>query len=138
MNDLKQRGLFHDTLIALCGEFGRTHMAQGTVPDLMGRDHRGKGCSTWMPGGWSFGAADDLGSNAAEDATDVRDLHPAILHRTGIDHTVLTYRFHACDFRLRDIHGKVVSGILAQIEEFLARDVYQSAPAVRAYEQGMD
>ena len=118
VKDLKQRGLFEDTLIVWCGEFGRTPMSQGTDPDLMGRDHHIKGFSMWMAGGGikgghSYGATDELGYNAVEDVVHVHDLHATILHLFGIDHTKLTYRFQGRDFRLTDVHGKVVTGILA-------------------------
>ena len=118
VKDLKQRGLFEDTLIVWCGEFGRTPMSQGTDPDLMGRDHHIKGFSMWMAGGGikgghSYGATDELGYNAVENVVHVHDLHATILHMFGIDHTKLTYRFQGRDFRLTDVHGKVVTGILA-------------------------
>ena len=118
VKDLKQRGLFEDTLIVWCGEFGRTPMSQGTDPDLMGRDHHIKGFSMWMAGGGikgghSYGATDELGYNAVENVVHVHDLHATILHLFGIDHTKLTYRFQGRDFRLTDVHGKVVTGILA-------------------------
>ena len=118
VKDLKHRGLFEDTLIVWCGEFGRTPMSQGTDPDLMGRDHHIKGFSMWMAGGGikgghSYGATDELGYNAVEDVVHVHDLHATILHLFGIDHTKLTYRFQGRDFRLTDVHGKVVTGILA-------------------------
>ena len=118
VKDLKQRGLFEDTLIVWCGEFGRTPMSQGTDPDLMGRDHHIKGFSMWMAGGGikgghSYGATDELGYNAVENVVHVHDLHATILHLFGIDHTKLTYRFQGRDFRLTDVHGKVVTDILA-------------------------
>ena len=118
VKDLKQRGLFDDTLIVWCGEFGRTPMSQGTDPDLMGRDHHIKGFSMWMAGGGikgghSYGATDELGYNAVENVVHVHDLHATILHLFGIDHTRLTYRFQGRDFRLTDVHGKVVTDILA-------------------------
>ena len=118
VTDLKQRGLFDDTLVVWCGEFGRTPMSQGTNPDLMGRDHHIKGFSMWMAGGGikgghRHGATDELGYNAVEDVVHVHDLHATILHLFGIDHTRLTYRFQGRDFRLTDVHGKVVKEILA-------------------------
>ena len=93
-------------------------MSQGTDPDLMGRDHHIKGFSMWMAGGGikgghSYGATDELGYNAVENVVHVHDLHATILHLFGIDHTKLTYRFQGRDFRLTDVHGKVVTDILA-------------------------
>ena len=117
VKDLKQRGMFDDTLIVWCGEFGRTPMSQGTDPDLMGRDHHIKGFSMWMAGGGikgghSYGATDELGYNAVEDIVHVHDLHATMLHLFGVDHTKLTYRFQGRNFRLTDVHGKVVEDIL--------------------------
>ena len=113
LKDLKQRGLVQGTSIAWCGGVRQNSNVTGDGPGFMGRDHHGNGCLMRMAGGikggFSCGAADDLGNNPAEDATDVRDLHAAILLPTGIDHAMLTYRFHGCDFRLPDVHGKVVS-----------------------------
>ena len=118
VKDLKQRGMFEDTLIVWCGEFGRTPMSQGTDPDLMGRDHHIKGFSMWLAGGGirgghSHGATDELGYNAVEDVVHVHDLHATMLHLFGIDHTKLTYRFQGRNFRLTDVHGKVVDDLLA-------------------------
>ena len=117
VKDLKQRGLFDDTLIVWCGEFGRTPMSQGSDPALLGRDHHIKGFSMWMAGGGvkgghSYGATDELGYNAVEDVVHVHDLHATILHLFGIDHTKLKYRFQGRDFRLTDVDGKVVKDIL--------------------------
>ena len=117
VKDLKQRGMFDDTLIVWCGEFGRTPMSQGSNPDLIGRDHHIKGFSMWMAGGGikgghSYGATDELGYNAVEDIVHVHDLHATMLHLFGIDHTKLNYRFQGRDFRLTDVHGKVVRDLL--------------------------
>ena len=117
VKDLKQRGMFEDTLVVWCGEFGRTPMSQGTNPDLMGRDHHIKGFSMWMAGGGikgghSYGATDELGYNAVENVVHVHDLHATILQLFGIDHTKLTYRFQGRNFRLTDVHGNVVEDIL--------------------------
>jgi hypothetical protein len=111
--DLKQRGMLDDTLIVWGGEFGRTPMAQGD-----GRDHHIKGFSMWLAGGGikggtTWGATDDFGYNAAVDVVHVHDLHATMLHLFGIDHTRLNYRFQGRDFRLTDVHGEVVEGILA-------------------------
>ncbi|MYB52877.1 MAG: DUF1501 domain-containing protein [Acidobacteriia bacterium] len=117
VKDLKQRGMFDDTLIVWCGEFGRTPMSQGTNPDLIGRDHHIKGFSMWMAGGGikgghSYGATDELGYNAVENVVHVHDLHATMLHLFGIDHTKLTYRFQGRNFRLTDVHGRVVKELL--------------------------
>ncbi len=115
--DLKQRGLFKDTLIVWGGEFGRTPMAQGNKGGT-GRDHHMKGfsmflCGGGIKGGVTHGATDELGYNAVEDRVHVNDLHATLLHLLGIEHTRLTYRFQGRDFRLTDIAGEVVRGILA-------------------------
>lgn len=113
--DLKQRGLLEDTLVIWGGEFGRTPMAQGTDD---GRDHHNRSFSIWMAGGGikkgiTYGATDDLGFNIAENSVHVHDLNATILHLLGFDHTRLTHRFQGRDFRLTDVHGEVVKGILA-------------------------
>ena len=113
IKDLKQRGMLDDTLVIWGGEFGRTPMAQGS-----GRDHHIKGFSLWLAGGGikagiSHGATDELGYAAVQDVVHVNDLHATILRLFGIDHTKLTYRFQGRDFRLTDVAGKVVEGILA-------------------------
>ncbi len=118
VKDLKQRGMFEETLIVWCGEFGRTPMSQGADPALMGRDHHIKGFSMWLAGGGikgghSHGATDELGYNAVEDVVHVHDLHATMLRLCGIDHTKLTYRFQGRDFRLTDVHGRVVSEVLS-------------------------
>jgi hypothetical protein len=83
-----------------------------------GRDHHNRGFTMWLAGGGVkaghvHGATDDLGFNVARDPVHVHDLHATILHQLGFDHTKLTYRFQGRDFRLTDVHGKVVKGILA-------------------------
>lgn len=110
--DLKQRGLFEETLLVWGGEFGRTPMAQGN-----GRDHHIRGFSIWMAGGGikggiSYGKTDELGYAATENPVGVHDLHATVLHLLGFDHTKLTYRFQGRDFRLTDVVGDVVNGIL--------------------------
>jgi hypothetical protein len=97
------------------GEFGRTPMAQGTDD---GRDHHNRSYSIWLAGagikkGITYGATDDLGFNIAENPVHVHDLNATILHLLGFDHTQLTHRFQGRDFRLTDVHGEVVKGILA-------------------------
>jgi len=113
IKDLQGSGLWEDTLILWGAEFGRTPMAQGS-----GRDHHIKGFSCWFAGGGikggvSYGNTDEFGYNAVENVVHVNDLHATILHLMGIDHEKLTYRFQGRDFRLTDVHGKVLTPILA-------------------------
>ena len=113
VTDLKNRGMLDDTLIVWGGEFGRTPMAQGN-----GRDHHIKGFSLWMAGGGikggiTHGSTDELGYNAVEDVVEVHDLHATMLYLLGVDHKRLTYKFQGRDFRLTDVHGRVVHKILA-------------------------
>ena len=115
IKDLKRRGLLDDTLVIWGGEFGRTPMVQGGKD---GRDHHPNAFTMWLAGGGikpgiSLGATDDLGFNAVEDRVHVHDLQATILHLLGFEHTKLTYRFQGRDFRLTDVHGKVVREILA-------------------------
>jgi hypothetical protein len=113
IKDLKQRDMLKDTLVVWGGEFGRTPMAQGD-----GRDHHIKGFSIWMAGGGikpgiTYGETDELGYNAVQDVVHVHDVHATILHLMGIDHEKMTYRYQGRDFRLTDVAGQVVQGILA-------------------------
>ncbi len=113
--DLKQRGLLDDTLVIWGGEFGRTPMVQGGND---GRDHHNRCFTLWLAGGGVkrghiHGETDDLGFNVARDPVHVHDLHATILHLLGFDHTKLTYRFQGRDFRLTDVHGKVVKELIA-------------------------
>jgi hypothetical protein len=113
VKDLKQRGLLADTLVLWGGEFGRTPMNQGT-----GRDHHIKGFSIWMAGGGikpgiTYGETDELGYYAVKDVVEVHDLHATMFRLLGIDHLRMTYRYLGRDFRLTDVAGKVVEGILA-------------------------
>jgi hypothetical protein len=117
--DLKQRGLLDDTLIVWGGEFGRTVYCQGklTAADY-GRDHHPRCFTVWLTGGGvrrglSFGETDDFSYNVAKDGVHVHDLNATILHCLGIDHTRLTYRYQGRDFRLTDVHGRVVTEVLA-------------------------
>ena len=112
VQDLKQRGMLDDTLILWGGEFGRTPMAQGS-----GRDHHIKGFSMWMAGGgikpgMTYGSTDELGYAAVKDKVHVHDLHATMLHLFGLDHEKLTYRYQGRDFRLTDVHGKILKDIL--------------------------
>ncbi|MFM7215521.1 MAG: DUF1501 domain-containing protein, partial [Verrucomicrobiota bacterium] len=113
--DLKQRGLLEDTIVVWGGEFGRTPMVQGGND---GRDHHPNGFSYWVAGGGfrpglTWGETDDLGFNAVKDRVHVHDFHATLLHLLGFDHEKLTYRFQGRDFRLTDVHGEVVRGLLA-------------------------
>jgi uncharacterized protein (DUF1501 family) len=119
IKDLKQRGLFDETLIIWGGEFGRTPMnEERNGSKWLGRDHNQHAFTIWMAGGGvkrgiSHGATDDLGYHAIEDRTGVHDLQATILHLMGLDHTRLTYRFQGRDFRLTDVSGDVVKDLLA-------------------------
>ena len=115
LRDLKQRGLLDDTLVIWGGEFGRTPMVQGGND---GRDHHPNCFSMWLAGGGvkpgiTLGESDEFGFNATTDRVHVHDLHATILHLLGFDHTQLTYRFQGRDFRLTDVHGNVVTKLLA-------------------------
>jgi len=117
--DLKQRGMFEDTLILWGGEFGRTPTVElnGSGAALQGRDHNHYGFSVWMAGGGvkggtAYGATDELGFKAVENPTSVHDFHATILHLLGFDHEKLTYRYAGRDFRLTDVHGHVLHDIL--------------------------
>ena len=112
--DLKQRGLLEETLVVWTGEFGRTPIAQGSN----GRDHNPQGFTAWLAGGGAkpgitYGATDDFGYYAVKDRVHMHDLHATILHLMGLEHTKLTYRYAGRDFRLTDIYGEVVNGIIA-------------------------
>lgn len=116
--DLKQRGLLEDTLVVFGTEFGRTSFAQGTLKSNFGRDHHGGNFCVWLAGGgitpgFVYGETDDFGYNIVKDPVHIHDLNATILHLLGIDHQKLTYRSQGRDFRLTDVHGTVVKGILA-------------------------
>ncbi len=115
LTDLDQRGLLDETLVVWGGEFGRLPLVQrgGT-----GRDHNPHAFTVWLAGagikgGTQYGATDEIGHRAAENRVSVHDLHATILHLLGIDHLRLTYRYSGRDFRLTDVSGEVVQGILA-------------------------
>jgi len=113
LTDLKARGLLDETLVIWGGEFGRTPTSEGAK----GRDHHSRGFSMWLAGGGVngghvHGATDDLGIDAVRDRVHVHDLHATVLHLMGIDHEKLTFRYSGRDFRLTDVHGQVVRGIL--------------------------
>ena len=123
LKDLKQRGMLEDTLVLWGGEFGRTPTVE--LPDLgansgmsNGRDHNPYGFSMWLAGGGLkkgivHGSTDEFGFAAVEDKVHVHDLHATLLHLLGFDHEKFTYRYSGRDFRLTDVHGRVVREILA-------------------------
>ncbi|MEK0447763.1 MAG: hypothetical protein RL088_31 [Verrucomicrobiota bacterium] len=120
MTDLKQRGMFEDTLILWGGEFGRTPTVElgDAGKSKLGRDHNHYGFSVWLAGGGvkggtAFGATDEFGFKAVERRTSVHDLHATMLHLLGFDHERLTYRHAGRDFRLTDVSGDVIKDILA-------------------------
>ncbi|MDG1875027.1 MAG: DUF1501 domain-containing protein [Mariniblastus sp.] len=114
IKDLKQRGLFDETLIIWAGEFGRTPFSQGAN----GRDHNPFGFSIWMAGGGikggtAYGATDEFGYRAIEKPCTVYDLWATVLHQLGLNHERLTYRYAGRDVRLTDVHGNVLKEILS-------------------------
>jgi hypothetical protein len=119
VTDLRQRGMLDDTLVVWGGEFGRTNYSQGKLTkDNYGRDHHPRCFTVWMAGGGvkpgvTYGSTDDFGYNVAEDPVDVHDLHATILHQLGVEHEQLTYKHQGRYYRLTDVHGKVVKGLLA-------------------------
>ncbi len=119
IKDLKQRGLLDDTLVIWGGEFGRTVYAQGKLDMARyGRDHHPRCFSMWMAGGGikrgiTYGKTDDFSFNVVEDPVHVYDLHATMLHCLGVDHEKLTYKFQGRHYRLTDVHGKVIPGLLA-------------------------
>jgi hypothetical protein len=120
LTDLKERGLWEDTLIIWGGEMGRTSTYQGSSdkPAVFGRDHHVDGFTIWLAGGavkggYVHGITDDFGLGVAADPVHVHDLHATILHLLGLDHKKLTYRWSGRDFRLTDVHGNVVKELFA-------------------------
>jgi hypothetical protein len=123
LTDLKQRGMLDSTLVLWGGEFGRTPTVELPTPGanagkINGRDHNHYGFTMWLAGGGVkgghvHGATDEFGFQAVEDKVHVHDLHATILHLLGFDHERLTYRYAGRDFRLTDVHGKVVQDVLA-------------------------
>jgi hypothetical protein len=114
LTDLEQRGLLEDTLVWWGGEFGRTPYAEknGT-----GRDHNPTGFTVWLAGGGirggiTYGETDEFGHHAIADKVHMHDIHATILHQLGLDHERLTYRHAGRDYRLTDVHGRVVQGLL--------------------------
>jgi hypothetical protein len=123
LKDLKERGLLESTLVIWGGEFGRTPTVELPTPGqnegkVNGRDHNHYGFSMWMAGGGvkggqAYGATDEFGFQAVENKVHVHDLHATILHLLGFDHEKLTYRYAGRDFRLTDVHGRVVKELIA-------------------------
>ncbi|MEM6628211.1 MAG: DUF1501 domain-containing protein [Bacteroidota bacterium] len=120
VKDLKQRGMMEDVLVVWGGEFGRTPMREnrgGKVAPFNGRDHHGEAFTMWATGGGiktgiTYGKTDDIGYYPVEGNVHIHDLQATILRQMGMDHEKLTYKFQGRDFRLTDVHGKVVRDIL--------------------------
>jgi uncharacterized protein (DUF1501 family) len=119
VQDLQERGLLEDTLVFWGGEFGRTIYSQGQLTsDNYGRDHHPRCFTIWMAGGGIkpgtiYGETDDFSYNITRDPVEIYDLNATMLHLLGIEHTKLTFKFQGRDFRLTDVHGKVVQALLA-------------------------
>ena len=118
LTDLRQRGMLQDTLVIWGGEFGRSPTADGNMQGgTPGRNHNGRAFSMWLAGGGvkggtAYGATDEFGARAVENKVHIHDLHATVLWQLGFDHEKLTYRYNGRDFRLTDVHGQVVKGIL--------------------------
>lgn len=118
VKDLKQRGLLEDTLVIWGGEFGRTPFGQNQQgPKVGGRDHFGRAYSWWLAGGGVkrghvYGETDEFGWNVAKDSVHIHDMQATLLHLCGINHEALTFRYQGRQFRLTDVHGKLVNGLL--------------------------
>ena len=118
IKDLKMRGLLEDTLVVWGGEFGRTNYCQGTLkPDNYGRDHHPRCFTMWMAGGGvkpgiTYGETDEFGYNIIKNPVHVHDFQATLLHLLGMDHERLTFKHQGRRFRLTDVHGHVVKGIL--------------------------
>jgi arylsulfatase A-like enzyme len=120
VEDLAERGLLDSTLIVWMGEFGRTPFREGRTAEgqYLGRDHHPFSNTMFLAGGglkrgFTLGATDELGFHVTENPVHVHDVQATILHLLGMDHTRLTYRFQGRDYRLTDVHGKVIREILA-------------------------
>jgi arylsulfatase A-like enzyme len=119
IQDLKQRGLLDDTLVVWGGEFGRTNYSQGVLSETdYGRDHHPRCFSIWMAGagikkGITYGETDEFGYNIVSNPVSVHDFQATMLHLLGIDHERLTFKHQGRRYRLTDVHGDVVNGILA-------------------------
>ncbi len=118
VQDLKQRGMLDDTLVIWGGEFGRTNYCQGKIQSNFGRDHHPRCFSIWMAGGGvkagsTYGETCEFGYNIVRDGLHIHDLHATMMHLLGIDHERLTYKFQGRRYRLTDVHGQLVPGLLA-------------------------
>ncbi len=122
LGDLKRRGLLDETLVIWGSEFGRTPLRQGVSGDgtatKPGRDHHKDAFTMWLAGGGikpgiSHGKTDDFGFNVAEAPVHVHDLNATVLHLLGLDHERLTFKYQGREFRLTDVRGRVVRGLLA-------------------------
>jgi arylsulfatase A-like enzyme len=122
VTDLKLRGLLDETLVVWGGEFGRTPLRQGISGDGTktdpGRDHHKDAYTMWMAGGGiksgvTYGKTDELGFNIIENPVATHDLNATLLHLLGLDHERLTFRYQGRDYRLTDVHGNLVRGIMA-------------------------
>ncbi len=118
LKDLKQRDMLKDTLVVWGGEFGRTPRHDRGARGEPGRDHHSKAFCAWMAGGGVkggqvYGATDEFGYDVAENKVHIHDLHATMLHTLGFDHEKFTYRYNGRDFRLTDVYGNVVKGLLA-------------------------
>ncbi len=119
VQDLKERGLLDDTLVVWGGEFGRSVYCQGKfTEEVYGRDHHPRCFTMWMAGGGvkpgvTYGETDDFSYNIVKDPVHVHDLHATVLHLLGLDHTKLTFHYQGRDFRLTDVHGKVIEPLIA-------------------------
>jgi uncharacterized protein (DUF1501 family) len=123
LKDLKRRGLLNETLILFSPEFGRTPVVEladfgSNLNGDAGRDHNSYGFSAWLAGagvktGQAYGATDEFGFRAEENRVHVHDLHATMLYLFGFNHERLTYRYAGRDFRLTDVSGEVMKGLLA-------------------------
>lgn len=119
VNDLKRRGLLKDTLVVWGGEFGRTNYCQGKLTkDSFGRDHHPRCFTMWMAGGGlkagtTYGQTDEYSYNVIENRAEVHDLHATLLHLMGVDHERLTYKHQGRWYRLTDVHGRLLPGLIA-------------------------
>jgi arylsulfatase A-like enzyme len=119
ITDLKRRGLLDDTIVIWGGEFGRTVYSQGKLTaDNYGRDHHPKSFTTWVAGGGfkpgvSYGKTDDYGYNIERDPVHIHDFHATLLHLLGIHHEKLIYQYQGRKYRLTDVSGKLIDGIIS-------------------------
>ncbi len=118
VRDLKNRGLLDETLVVWAGEFGRTNYCQGKIQTNFGRDHHPRCYTIWMAGGGikpgiGYGETCEFGYNVVSDGVSIHDLQATLLHQLGIDHEQLTYKFQGRRYRLTDVHGNTVPGLLA-------------------------